>query len=94
MQGDRAVQSIPKLKRIEDPKLLKRIRHNGYNRCQICGARPSQTHHLQSVGARGNDESTNIIRLCFKCHTQAHSGEIDKEKLHELALKRIREEGV
>lgn len=85
---------IPKPKRIKDPKLLKRIRHNGYNRCQICGERPSQTHHIKTVGSGGDDVSENIVRLCeWTCHPEVEEGRITQDYLRELALQRIREEG-
>lgn len=82
-----------KPKRINNKDLLKRIRHNGYKRCQICGTIPGQTHHIKPKGSGGNDVSENIVRLCDKHHRETHDGNISAEYLYELALKRIREEG-
>lgn len=85
---------IEKPKRIKDTKLLDRIRNNGYSRCQVCGQRPSQTHHIKSKGSGGGDVSENIVRLCFICHGHAHrSKPVSDAEFYELALKRIEEEG-
>lgn len=84
---------IPKPKRIKNPKLLKRIRDNDYNRCQVCGKRPSQTHHIKTVGSGGDDVSENIIRLCDKHHRETHDGHHEADYLRALAVKRIKEEG-
>ncbi len=83
---------IPKPKRIKNKKLLDHIRHNGYNRCQICGTIPSQTHHIKSKGSGGYDISENIVRLCTKCHIKAHAGKYPDSTFIWLAYDRIREE--
>ncbi|UWG96820.1 HNH endonuclease [Dehalobacter sp. DCM] len=86
--------SLSKRKRIKNPKLLDRIRHNGYNRCQICGEIPSEVHHIDSKGAGGDDISENLVRLSkWVYHPMAHAGKLDKDYLRALALKRIEEEG-
>ena len=32
----------------------------------------SHTHHLISRGAGGGDTATNVMPLCFRCHTEIH----------------------
>lgn len=84
---------ISKPRRIEDPDLLKRIKNKGS--CQMPGCEESvcDPHHIKTKGSGGNDVSKNIVRLChWVHHPQAHTGQIPKAVLRELALKRIREE--
>lgn len=64
------------LKRTDDINayLIQCIRHK---RCCICG-RPADIHHVDAIGMgndrRNFDDSENeIIALCWKHHTQAHS---------------------
>ena len=84
---------LSKPKRIKNVRLLNRIRNNGYNRCQICGTIPSQTHHIDTVGRGGDDTADNIVRLCFTHHKEAHNAELTEDYLRELAQERIKEEG-
>jgi hypothetical protein len=39
--------------------------------CLVCGAYPSDPHHVRSVGAGGRDADT--VPLCRGCHTEVHT---------------------
>lgn len=48
-------------------------------RCMWCG-RIDDTlvgHHLDSWGSSGNDDESNVITLCGRCHTQVGQGYLD-----------------
>lgn len=84
---------IPKPHRIKNEPLLKRIKNNGPCQMPECQNGDIDPHHIKTVGSGGNDESENIVRLCWQHHVRAHSGELKKDYLRELSLKRIEEEG-
>lgn len=51
--------------------------------CYACGKNgPSDPHHLQTIGAGGGDELTNLIALC-----RAHHGIIHLIGVRDFALK-------
>lgn len=79
---------VPKNKRIENKKLLK----DKKGECQICGKKGStEKHHfLKSKGAGGDDEDSNLIELCRRCHILAHTGQITKKQLKKV--KEIKDE--
>jgi len=83
---------IPKVKRIVDQDLIDRIRESGS--CQIfgCNEHPLHVHHIKSKGSGGDDVSENLVRVCWKHHAKIHSGNIARDVLRKLALKRIQEE--
>ena len=42
-------------------------------RCQSCGSTKNpHVHHLQFRSRSGDDDETNLITLCHKCHRDAH----------------------
>lgn len=84
---------IPKPHRIKNEPLLKRIKNNGP--CQIpnCQNVDIGCHHIKPIGSGGDDVPENLARLCWYDHVRAHSGQLKKDYLGTLALKRIGEEG-
>jgi len=51
-----------------------------FPRCQVCGERGGNRHHIIG-GAGRSDEATNLIVLCGSgnasgCHAEAHGGEL------------------
>lgn len=49
----------------------------GVRACQVCGSRKSlQVHHMDYVRL-GNEVFTDLMGLCYDCHTEVH-------KLHKL----------
>jgi hypothetical protein len=72
--------AVPKLKRLKDPKLIKKMRSD---RCEICRDRVEcEVHHIISVGSGGPDHRYNLIALCkWKCHIKAHNWRLPKEFL-------------
>lgn len=64
---------FPKPKRIEDRKLLDRKR---LEPCSACGLEDEERvdpHHLNTVGASGDDLDENVIPLCSEHHTYLHA---------------------
>lgn len=81
------VQPIPKTPRVQDRKLLDRVRAIGH--CEVCGnSYLLATHHIKSRGSGGHDTEDNTVCLCYVCHTKAHSGEISKERLWQIVGRR------
>lgn len=57
--------------RLASPKwktLAKRIRERDSYKCQICGNRGTQVHHILPCRLGGPDEEWNLITLCRRCH--------------------------
>lgn len=74
---------IPKPVRVRDESVLDWARNRG--ECEVCGrVRPTEPHHLRSVGAGGGDEWSNICAVCRECHDRAHRGLIPRERLREI----------
>jgi len=74
---------LPKIKRIVNKPLIKRIHSIGY--CEHCGSRFNlQVHHIKSRGAMGGDTPYNLILLCYVCHNKVHAGNIGRDKLREI----------
>jgi ubiquitin C-terminal hydrolase len=42
-------------------------------RCEACGERDPDKHHIKSRGAGGSDDEFNILYLCRHCHTEIHA---------------------
>lgn len=62
--------------------------------CENCGQKPGDPnnpvdpHHIKTRGSGGGDERQNLASLCRKCHTGAHDGKVEKEKLKAIAKAR------
>lgn len=79
---------IPKSPRIKNKKCIDKIRAIGH--CEVCGSSYLlQVHHIKTKGSGGGDTKDNLVCLCFKCHTKAHSGEISKERLRQIVGRRL-----
>lgn len=77
---------VPKNERKKNKKLINNKKHN----CEYCGKKNcyTNTHHIRSKGAGGDDTEENLIELCGDCHVKAHSGEISKQELLRIVKKR------
>lgn len=77
---------VPKNERKKNKKLIDDKKHN----CEYCGKKNcyTNTHHIRSKGAGGDDIEDNLIELCGACHAKAHSGEISKQELLRIVKKR------
>ena len=77
---------VPKNERKKDKKLINKKKHN----CEYCGKKNcyTNTHHIRSKGAGGDDTKDNLIELCSDCHVRAHSGEISKQELIKMVKRR------
>lgn len=41
--------------------------------CEICGCRASEIHHIDcAYRGKRNDDATNLIAVCRRCHTKIH----------------------
>lgn len=66
------------LRRIRDTKIVRELKENYENKCQICGLSLlksknksySEGHHLHSLGEDGPDIKENIMILCSNHHTE------------------------
>ena len=79
---------VPKNERKKNKKLIDSKKHN----CEYCGKKNcyTNTHHIRSKGAGGDDTENNLIELCGDCHVKAHSGAISKEELLKIVKRRKR----
>lgn len=70
---------VPKNERKKNKKLIDDKKHN----CEYCGKKNcyTNTHHIRSKGAGGDDTENNLIELCGDCHRKAHDGLISKQEL-------------
>jgi len=60
-------------------KILRRAKLIKDCKCQLCGNKNSETHHIDYVDA------LFIIFVCKKCHIRIHANRIDKEKYMPIA---------
>jgi len=64
---------VPWDPRIARLLLHRRVLERGGWRCQICGSSENlQVHHLKFRSMLGDDELSNLISLCVRCHRQQH----------------------
>ncbi len=66
--------TVPKKKRIVDPKAIEEARKNF---CQACGRYQEKglhVHHRKTRGAGGDDVVENEVTLCYECHMKVHNG--------------------
>ena len=77
---------VPKNERKKDKKLINKKKHD----CEFCGKKNcwTNTHHIKSKGAGGDDTEDNLIELCGVCHRRAHDGIISKQELREKVKRR------
>ena len=77
---------VPKNERKKNKKLIDSKKHN----CEYCGKKNcyTNTHHIRSKGAGGDDTEDNLIELCSNCHLKAHSGVISKQELIKIVKRR------
>lgn len=79
---------VPKKSRIKNKKLIESKKHN----CEYCGKKNcyTNTHHIKSKGAGGDDIADNLIELCSNCHRKVHDGLISKQELLKIVKRRKR----
>ena len=77
---------VPKNERKKDKKLINKKKHG----CEFCGKKNcwTNTHHIKSKGAGGDDTEDNLIELCGVCHRKVHDGIISKQELREKVKRR------
>lgn len=68
----------PKLSRVHSRENIKAAKsgkrcENRKCRHKITDINRLDTHHLQSKGAGGGDERSNLMALCRACHTDFHN---------------------
>jgi hypothetical protein len=61
---------LEKKTRIVNEKILEDVRSQP---CCACGIRPSDPHHVTSVGAGGDDTALNVMPLCRRHHAMVHN---------------------
>lgn len=62
---------FPKIKRFKSKENIDQIKSLP---CCACGDQgPSDAHHLKSRGSGGGDELENLVPVCRRCHSLAHS---------------------
>ena len=78
---------FPKPVRQRNRKAIEKAR-KGY--CEWCGrSGPVEVHHVTTRGAGGVDcERTNLVSLCYICHTKAHNLQITKKQLKDVIARR------
>jgi 5-methylcytosine-specific restriction endonuclease McrA len=73
--------NCPKPKRVVNKQAIEEARKPS---CQVCGRYGAvEVHHIKSRGSGGGDTPDNLISLCYKCHTKAHTGKLSKDFLRE-----------
>ena len=77
---------VPKNERKKDKKSINKKKHD----CEFCGKQNcwTNTHHIKSKGAGGDDTEDNLIELCGVCHRKVHDGIISKQELREKVKRR------
>jgi 5-methylcytosine-specific restriction endonuclease McrA len=76
--------ATPKPKREVEPGAWDEV--SAIPNCEYCSDnRRLQTHHIKTRGSGGGDTRANLVRLCITCHAMAHTGQIGKETLREIA---------
>lgn len=64
----RGIKKFRSFMRKEARDLMKHIK-----RCQDCGAKKEQVHHLLPLSEGGGNELCNLRALCKECHHKYHS---------------------
>jgi 5-methylcytosine-specific restriction endonuclease McrA len=77
--------AIPVVPRVVNENVLQAARDAG--RCTVCGRRrPTEPHHIKSVGSGGGDTPENVLPVCRGCHDDIHRGNAPRDRLLALAL--------
>ena len=77
---------LKKPKRIVNKQAIENARKLNCEYCYKFGN--IEVHHITSRGAGGHDVSANLISLCRDCHSKAHTGQIGRQELRDIALQR------
>lgn len=62
--------------------VVQSVFNRDYYQCQICyrsyphDDHGLHCHHVKSYGAGGSNDPSNLVTLCWECHTKVHNGEI------------------
>lgn len=77
---------VPKQERKKNQKLINKKDHQ----CELCQRKNiwTNTHHIKSKGASGDDVEDNLIELCANCHRKVHDGLISKDDLIKIVKNR------
>ena len=60
-----------------DPKIYEDVVIRSCGRCELCGMRAGQMHHVFGLGMGGttNEKRLNsVIHICIECHRGIHDG--------------------
>ena len=78
--------AFPKNARVKNKKLINKKKH----KCEYCSKKNcyTNTHHIKSKGAGGDDVEDNLIELCSNCHRAVHDGLISKQELLRIVKRR------
>lgn len=61
---------LPKQVRLEDEKVLEKVRGMG---CCVCGKHPVDASHIKSRGSGGPDAEWNVVAHCRAHHSEWHT---------------------
>lgn len=61
-------------------KLRPKIAKVKGDKCIYCGAKATEYHHIVPRHMGGDNRLSNIVPLCYECHTKAHSKEVGKQR--------------
>ena len=94
---DQSPFPVPKIKRIENPKLIAMLKLQ-VRKCEWCGVASHQTiwpidpHHIKTRGAGGGDTLDNLVMLCrVPCHERAQNYLIHQAALLAILGPRLRD---
>jgi len=62
-------------------------------KCEVCGARAVDIHHIDARGMGGSklkDGAENLVALCRSCHEKFEGRKQHKEQLKTIAAERMR----
>ena len=57
--------------------------------CEVCGSVAVDIHHVHGRKCRDAHEIHNLVGLCRRCHSAAHSGLLKQEKLFNIIADRL-----
>jgi 5-methylcytosine-specific restriction endonuclease McrA len=85
----RTALPCPKLDRTRDPDLIAWVRTGRDGTCLGMAfgtpcAGGLDVHHIQTRGSGGDDAVENLITLCRKHHSEAHTRRIEPEDLQNI----------
>ncbi|HEY9751255.1 MAG TPA: HNH endonuclease signature motif containing protein [Allocoleopsis sp.] len=66
------LEYVPKeLRDKRDSKIIRQVRDRDFGKCQCCGFKGSEVHHIHPHHLGGKTVPENLILLCARCHEEA-----------------------